>query len=199
MLKENELSLNKKVVNNTPWSIPVTKEEIEKARNCLFNITLTAHKIVPRNWFHEELKNKSILCITSGGSEQGAILAALGALVTVFDISNNHLIKDEKISKKNNLIISTVEGDIVHLKYFKNNHFDLVFFPVSLVYIKDMIPVFKECHRVLKTGGRFLFGCVNPLNNLIGAQTSVGFIIEDFYEDVDDEICKYIATKSIKI
>ncbi len=252
IVKQNELAWDKKVVNNTPWSIPVTSEEIEKAKKGVFNIKLTAHKDVPRNWFPEELKGQKILCLASGGGQQGPILSAAGAMVTVFDISNNQLKQDEKIAKENNLMISTVQGDMMHLECFKNNYFDLVFCPVSVTYIPDVLPVFKECYRVLKTGGNLLFGTVNPLiylfdykkydegifevsnklpfnsldelnekeqidflNNkeaieyshtledLIGGQTSVGFAINDFYEDMDsDKICnycaKYFATKSIK-
>lgn len=252
IVKQNELAWDKKVVNNNPWSIPVTKDEIEKAKKGVFNIKLTALRDVPRNWFPEKLKNKRILCLASGGGQQGPILAATGAIVTVFDISNNQLKQDEKVAKENNLMISTVQGDMRHLECFKNNYFDLVFCPVSVTYIPDVLPVFRECYRVLKTGGSFLFGAVNPLiylfnykkydegifevsnklpfnsleelneeekidflNNkeaieyshtledLIGGQTSVGFSIDDFYEDVDsDKICKYsakyFATKATK-
>lgn len=252
IIKQNELAWDKKVINNTPWSIPVTKNEIEKAKKGIFNIRLTANKYVPRNWFPEELKNKKILCLASGGGQQGPILAATGAIVTVFDISHNQLKQDEKVANENNLMISTVHGDMSHLEYFKNNYFDLVFCPVSVTYIPDVIPVFRECYRVLKPGGSFLFGSVNPLiylfdykkydegifqvsnklpfnsldelneeekinfinnkeaieyshtlENLIGGQTAVGFTIDDFYEDVDnDKICKYsskyFATKSTK-
>lgn len=253
VIQQNEIAWDEKVINNSPWSIPVTKDEVLQAKNGIFNITLTANKNVPRSWFPEELKNKKILCIGSGGGQQGPILAATGALVTVFDISNNQLEQDEKVCQENDIMISTVQGDMCNLFCFKNNYFDLVFCPVSVTYIPDVIPVFKECYRVLKYGGSFLFGSVNPLvylfnykkydegmfevanklpfnsldelNNeekieflykkqaieyshtledLIGGQTSVGFSINDFYEDVDnDKICnysaKYFATKAIKM
>ena len=138
------------------------------------------------------------------------------------------------------------------LNYLTVLYFDLIFCPVSVTYIPDVLPVFKESFRVLKNGGKFLFGSVNPLiylfdndkydkgifevsnklpfnsfdeltnnqivefiNNrepieyshtleeLIEGQTEVGFTIEDFYEDIDqDEICnytcKYFATKAVK-
>ena len=163
VIKQNQLAWDKKVVNNTPWSIPVTKEEIENARKGIFNVKLTAYKDVPRSWFPEDLNKKRILCLASGGGQQGPILAAAGAIVTVFDISMNQLKQDEKVSKENNLMISTVQGDMTHLHCFKNNYFDLVFCPVSVTYIPDVLPVFKECYRVLKTGGTFLFGSTNPL------------------------------------
>lgn len=60
-------------------------------------------------------------------------------------------------------MISTVQGDMMHLDCFKNNYFDLVFCPVPVTYIPDVLPVFKECYIVLKTYGNLLFGTVNPL------------------------------------
>ena len=252
IIKQNQLAWDKKATDGNQWSTPVSKEEINQAREGIFNIKLTARKYVPRNWFPENLKNTKILCLASAGGQQGPILAAAGAIVTVFDISSNQLKLDEKIAKENNLIISTIQGEMTHLECFKNNYFDLIFCPVSVTYIPDVLPVFKESFRVLKNGGKFLFGSVNPLiylfdndkydkgifevsNNLpfnsfdeltnnqivefinnkepieyshtleklIGGQTEVGFTIEDFYEDIDqDEICnytcKYFATKAVK-
>ena len=252
VISKNQIAWDKKVENSNKWSIPVTKEEIDKARSGIFNIKLTATKNVPRNWFPDDLKNKKILCLACGGGQQGPLLAAAGAIVTVFDISKSQLKQDEKVARENNLMISMVQGDMTHLECFKDNYFDLVFCPVSVTYIPDVISVFKESYRVLKTGGRFLFGSVNPLiylfdnkkydkglfevvnklpfnsldelnekdkvefiNNkeaiefshtlqdLIGGQTMVGFNIQDFFEDIDeDKICnytaKYFATKAVK-
>lgn len=253
IIRQNEKAWDEKVKNNSPWSIPVTKKEIIQAKDGIFSITLTSNKYVPRNWFPDELKNKRILCLGSGGGQQGPILAATGAIVTVFDISNNQLEQDEKVADENNLMISTVQGNMAHLNCFKNNYFDLVFCPISATYVPDVLLVFKECYRVLKPGGNFLFGSVNPLiylfddkkynkgifevsnklpfnsldelndkekvdflnakesieyshtlEDLIGGQTSAGFVINDFYEDVDDDkichyISKYFATKATKI
>jgi len=40
--------------------------------------------------------------------------------------------------------------------------FDLVFHPVSNVFVPDVAPVWRECHRVLRPGGRLLAGMMNP-------------------------------------
>ena len=37
--------------NNDIWSIPVSKETIELARNGIWNIVLTPFKTVPMDWF----------------------------------------------------------------------------------------------------------------------------------------------------
>ena len=47
---------------------------------------------------------------------------------------------------------------------FEDERFDLIFHPVSNCYIEDVLPVWKECYRVLKKGGILLAGFDNGLN-----------------------------------
>ena len=61
IIKQNQLAWDKKATEGNPWSTPVSKEEINQAREGIFNIKLTARKYVPRNWFPENLKNAKIL------------------------------------------------------------------------------------------------------------------------------------------
>lgn len=191
-------------VKNGDFPIPVTKEEINDARNGIFNIKLTPEKNVPKDWFPKDLRSKKILCLASSGSKEIHLLAATGALVTVFDISHHQLKKDEQVAKAYNFMLSTVEGHINNLNIFKDNFFDMIFCPTSITYTPEIVAVFEECYRVLKSGGSFLFGTINPLThetetnltlgNIIGGQTSVGFIIDNFYEDTS----KYFATSAKK-
>ena len=187
--------------NNLAYeNILLTKEEFTNAR--------TPTKYVPNDWFEKNLKNHKILCLYSGGQKHIHLLAASGAIVTVYDTNHNQLKEDEKFAKENNLMISTIEGDMTNLEIFKDNFFDMIFCPLSDAYIPDIFPIFKECHRVLKSGGKFLFSSINPftkhnqtLEDLIGGQTLAGFHINGFYED-NNNTChdnfKYFATKAIK-
>jgi SAM-dependent methyltransferase len=47
---------------------------------------------------------------------------------------------------------------------FEDETFDLIFHPVSNCYIEDVLPVWKECYRVLKKGGILLAGLDNGIN-----------------------------------
>lgn len=47
---------------------------------------------------------------------------------------------------------------------FEDESFDLIFHPVSNCYIEDVLPVWRECFRVLKRGGILLSGLDNGLN-----------------------------------
>src|SRR6056297_3483552 len=97
---------NKYGTKKVRWTIPVSKEEIESAKHGNWNIVLTPTKPVPHQWF-PDLKGLKILGLASGGGQQGPILAALGADVTIFDISDNQLKQDSKLSEEFNLDIKT--------------------------------------------------------------------------------------------
>ena len=63
------------------WTIPVSSDDISAARRGDWDIVLTPTKPVPHQWF-SVLTDLDVLCLASGGGQQGPILAAAGANVT---------------------------------------------------------------------------------------------------------------------
>ncbi|MFO8022568.1 MAG: class I SAM-dependent methyltransferase [Perlabentimonas sp.] len=153
---------DKYVANKVRWTIPVSKNDIESAQNGIWSIVLTPTKPVPHNWF-PNLKGLKILGLASGGGQQGPILAALGADVTIFDNSENQLNQDRSLSDEFNLNIKTVQGDMKDLSVFADKSFDLVFNPCSVVFVDNLKPIWKECFRVLKNNGILMTGLINPI------------------------------------
>lgn len=99
-IEENSKIWDERSDNNDTWSIPVTSEMVQQAREGVWSILLTPTKPVPANWFPEKLGEKKIMCLASGGGQQGPILAATGADVTVFDNSKIQLEKDEFVAER---------------------------------------------------------------------------------------------------
>ncbi|WP_372370980.1 class I SAM-dependent methyltransferase [Candidatus Uabimicrobium sp. HlEnr_7] len=161
IVEHNRKAWNSYSKNGNRWSIPVTSEETQSARNGNWNIILTPNKNVPREWFGD-IAGKKILCLASGGGQQAPILAAAGADVTSFDNSEEQLQKDQLVAKRDSLLIKCVRGDMADLSVFENESFDLIFHPVSNVFVENIAPVWKECFRVLKPQGRLLSGFMNP-------------------------------------
>lgn len=159
----NRKAWDQEVENNSLWTQPVSKEVIEDARNGKWEISLTPAKSVPRDWFPPSLINKKVLCLASGGGQQGPILAAAGADVTTFDISPKQLSQDRFVAERDNLVIRTELGDMKDLSRFGNEYFDLVFHPISNCFIDDVLPVWQEAYRVLKKNGILLAGVSNPI------------------------------------
>lgn len=162
-IKENEAIWDTRSSNDDIWSVPVSSEKIEEARNGKWSIVLTPEKTVPREWFPKEMAGIKVLCLASGGGQQGPILAATGADVTVFDNSHKQLEKDLFVAKRDNLEIKTVQGNMQDLSVFVDETFDLIIHPWSNGYVNSVIPVWKECSRILKKGGILLAGFGNPL------------------------------------
>lgn len=49
------------------------------------------------------------------------------------------------------------------LSAFADHSFDLIFNPCSVLFVEDVLPVWKECFRVLKPGGILMTGLMNPI------------------------------------
>jgi len=146
-----------------PWSQPVGPETIAKARQGDFGILLTENIHVPLRWF-PPLKGAEVLCLASGGGQQGPVLAAAGAHVTVLDNSPRQLEQDRLVAERESLPLRTVEGDAADLSPFTDGSFDLVFNPVSTVFMPDVRAVWKECYRILRPGGVLMTGFMNPVH-----------------------------------
>jgi SAM-dependent methyltransferase len=153
---------NREVDLGNRWTVPVGPEVTAAARQGEWQIFLTPTRPVPRDWF-PVLPGSDVLCLASGGGQQGPILAAAGARVTVLDNSPRQLDQDRLVAARDGLAIATVEGDMADLSAFPPASFDLVVHPVSNNFVPDVRPVWREVHRVLRPGGALLAGFGNPV------------------------------------
>ncbi len=158
----NALAWDKAVERESEWTIPVTPAQIEWARRGVWQIVLTPTRPVPADWF-PPLAHADVLCLASGGGQQGPILAAAGARVTVFDNSPQQLAQDRYVARREGLSMTTVEGDMRDLSIFADESFDLIVHPVSNLFVPDIRPVWREAHRVLRRGGVLMAGFCNPV------------------------------------
>jgi len=148
------------------WGTPISHETYLDAKKGHWDVVLTPHKPVPKSWF-PPLKGLKILGLASGGGQQMPIFAALGADVTVFDISDKQLASELLVSQRESYEIHIIKGDMTERFPFEDETFDLVFHPVSNVYIEKVDHVFREAYRVLKKGGRLLSGLDNGVNFMV--------------------------------
>lgn len=160
----NREAWNSQVKNKSEWTIPVTSEQIENARNGDWSIILTPEKKVPQGWFPDFSSGEcNVLCLAGSGGQQAPILAAAGARVTVFDLSDSQLAQDRKVAERDRLEIETVQGSMVDLSPFEDETFDLIVHPCSNCFVPDVNPVWQEAARVLKPGASILSGFTNPI------------------------------------
>lgn len=158
----NRAAWDREVETANQWTVPVGPEVTAAARAGDWSVVLIGHDPVPRDWFPAVVAGADIMCLASGGGQQGPVLAAAGAHVTVLDNSPRQLAQDAMVAARDQLSLATVLGDMRDLGGFGDASFDLVFHPVSNVFCPDLAPVWRESFRVLRPGGTLLAGFMNP-------------------------------------
>lgn len=159
--EHNRAAWNGYVDGGNLWTRPVGPEEVAAARQGKVVIVLTPTKPIPQAWLGS-LPGKDVLCLASGGGQQGPILAAAGARVTVFDNSPRQLAQDRFVAERDDLEMVLVEGDMRDLSALADASFDLIVHPISNVFVPEVRPVWRECFRVLRRGGALLAGITTP-------------------------------------
>ena len=191
-IKTNSIVWDKSVENKdtyTSWTSPFSPEVIENARNGEWKVVLTPIKPVPKSWFPADFKGLKVLLVAGGGGQQGPILSALGADVTVFDNSKKQLEQDEFVARREGLNIKTVQGNMQDLSAFADESFDFIM-QFAGCFVDCVLPVWKETYRVLKKGGIMLAGHNHPFEFIFDvAEMEKGNLVVRFkipYSDIKD-------------
>lgn len=161
VVQHNQRCWDRQSREGSRWCTPVDAETIARARHGDWEVILTPCTPVPREWFGN-LADRDVLCLASGGGQQAPVLAAAGAKVTSFDLSAEQLARDRAVAEREGLEVTTIQGDMADLSCFQHESFDLIFHPISNVFVPDVRQVWRECHRVLRPGGTLLAGFMNP-------------------------------------
>jgi len=160
-LEFNREAWDKKAARGSRWTVPVDAATVAAARRGEWSVILTPTVPVPRDWFPADMAC-DLLALASGGGQQGPVLAAAGARVTVYDVSSAQLDRDREVAARDGLDLVAVQGDMADLSVFPDGSFDLIFHPVANCFVPELAPVWRECHRVLRPGGGLLAGFMNP-------------------------------------
>ena len=114
-----------------------------------------------------------MLCLASGGGQQGPVLAAAGANVTVFDNSPAQLKQDQFVAERESLSLRTVEGDAADLSVFADESFDLVFNPARPF----------SCRMCARSGRNVTVSCVPAGILMTGSMNPVHYIFDLYKAD----------------
>ena len=159
----NAETIDRWIAEGWEWGRPIGHEAFERARRGEWDVLLTPTKAVPHSWFGE-LRGKRVLGLASGGGQQMPLFAAQGAVCTVLDYSKRQLESERAVAAREGYDIEIVRADMSKPLPFPDESFDLIFHPVSNCYVREVRPIWRECLRVLRPGGRLLAGLDNGLN-----------------------------------
>ena len=147
--------------DHNTWSIPLTPEQFQQAKNGPIEFVLTPTKKVPLSWF--EGVGKDVLGLASGGGQQGPVMAAHDYQVTILDNSMRQLQSDRLVAEREDYEVLALQADMTLPFPFKDESFDMIIHPVSNCYIEDLQPTWNESFRVLRHGGVLMAGWTNPI------------------------------------
>jgi ubiquinone/menaquinone biosynthesis C-methylase UbiE len=131
-----------------------------------------------------DVNEKDVLLLASGGGQQSAAFALLGAQVTVVDLSDKQLERDREAAAHYGAAIRTVQADMRDLSMLEAAAFDLVYHPYSLNFVPDAGEVFHQVARVLRPGGTYYFMCANPFASGLTEHSwsGTGYLLKEPYQ-----------------
>ena len=103
-----------------------------------------------------DVAGKNVLCLANGGGQQSLAFSLLGVWVSVLDISEVQLERDRQAAAHYGYDVTAVQGDMRDLSAFGDESFDLVYQNISIVFVPDVRPVYREVAR--PQARRFLRG-----------------------------------------
>ncbi|MGN1347147.1 MAG: class I SAM-dependent methyltransferase [Eubacteriales bacterium] len=166
----NAKTIDRWVDEGWEWGIPISHEQYAAAKNGEFSLLLTPTKPVPAEWY-PPLDGAKVLGLAAGGGQQMPIFAALGADCTVLDYSERQLQSEREVAAREGYEIRIIRADMTKPLPFADGTFDLIFHPVSNCYVEEVLPIWRECCRILKPGGRLMAGLDNGMNFLVDPDT----------------------------
>ena len=162
----NAQTIDRWVSEGWEWGMPVDHETFVRAERGTWDVQLTPTKLVPKAWFGE-LSNKDVLGLACGGGQQGPLFVAAGARVTILDNAETQLSSERLVADREGYDATIVRADMTKPLPFEDESFDIVFNPVSICYIREVRPLWREVARVLRPGGVLLTGFDTIINFLV--------------------------------
>lgn len=114
----------------------------------------------------------NVLDVGTGTGRYALKLARRGARVTAIDQSPQMLAQARQAAQSEQLSIDFHQVALEDSLPFADDHFDLLTCALMLCHIPDLVPVVRECARVLQPGGTLLITDFHPASVHYGWRTA---------------------------
>ncbi len=150
-----------------PW-LTLERSEIESFAWGEIEVMPEPYRYLYPQCVFRNAAGKDVLCLASGGGQQSAAFGLLGARVTVVDFCAAQLRSDREAARHHGYRVRAIEGDMRDLSRLRDESFDLVFQAISICFVPEVREVYREVARVLRNGGLYRVGHINPATFLVG-------------------------------
>jgi SAM-dependent methyltransferase len=131
-----------------------------------------------------DVRGKHILDLGCGGGAFGVELIQNGATYTGIEASSRMIELAQPV-------LAAVGGELHHTTIeaydYPAEAYELVISRLALHYVEDIEAIFRNVHRALKAGGRFIFSTEHPVltsSNRAATETGIrlDWIVDDYFE-----------------
>ena len=116
-----------------------------------------------------DLKGKRVLELGCGGGQNAVAFAKQGAISIGVDLSAELLAHARRLAEREDVRVELRHGDMADLAFVRADSVDLVFSADAFSYVEDLHRVFRQVHRVLRTGSPLVFSLPHPAYQMIDA------------------------------
>ncbi len=170
--------------NKARWEAIAAAQSVYTRPWLDLDVTTARQRVDPFGYFGD-VAGMRVLCLASGGGQQSAAFALLGAQTTVLDLTEKQLAGDRLAADHYDLTIRIEQGDMRDLSRFAENEFDLVYHGYSINFVPDPTVVFGQVARILKPGRTYFVQWHNPFIQGVDDESwdGTGYRINRLYRD----------------
>ena len=114
-----------------------------------------------------DLKGKRVLELGCGGAQNSIAFARQGAIAIGVDGSAEMLAFGRRLCESEDVRVELRQGDLADLAFLRADSVDVVFSAYAFGFVEDLGRVFRQVHRVLRTGAPLVFSLPHPSYHLI--------------------------------
>lgn len=143
-----------------------------------------------------DLKGKRVLELGCGAAQNSIAFAKQGAIAIGVDLSAEILAHARRLADREEVRVELRQGDVADLAFVRADSVDLVFSACTFGFVDDLSRVFRQVHRVLRTGAPLVFSLPHPAYHLIdGRHADQPLLVRRSYFDIEPvEIERFGAT-----
>ncbi len=133
-----------------------------------------------------DLKGKRVLELGCGAAQNSIAFAKQGAIAIGVDLSAEMLAHARRLADQEEVRVELRHGDMADLAFMRAESVDLVFSACAFGFVDDLSRVFRQVHRVLRTGAPLVFSLPHPAYHLIdGRHADQPLLVRRSYFDTE--------------